>query len=497
VRRLMPSAALAALLTLAALAGATAHPPDAQGWANGRAPWSELQPVFIPSNTAFLTDRAAAAWNTMRLCAVRDGVDLYPSASSWQPAATAYRTYAAQLVLWRRYKAGTGALAAVPGTSNHGLGKAVDLGLPRMRTWIDAHGREYGWRKLEAFGEWWHVGPWQPGFKRPDPGTSLRFPNLRRGSGGRCQAPAVREVQRRLGVARDGDYGPRTVAAVRTFQREHKMRRTGRVESKDWLRIRKASRGLENGHDPRTVADNLPGQSAPAAGQDVRAVQGLLNSRLVELGRPEWRIKVDGKTDARFTQAVKRFQRLRHLKATGRVDDATYAALLKKVRKDEPRLAVSPEGTNLIADFEGLRLCSYRDVVGVWTVGYGHTAAAGAPRPRAGLCLPSKAEAVALLHRDLDRYSKGVAKLVRSPTSSREYNAMLSLSYNVGTGAFGSSTLLRLHNGRHYAGAAAQFKRWNRAGGRPLAGLTRRRGVECALYVRGSTRAVQQRRPCR
>jgi hypothetical protein len=177
-------------------------------------------PIEIPgSNIAYLSKGGAvAAWNTMRLCAVRDGVDLYPGASSWRPAATAYRSFAEQQVLYARYRAGTGNLAAYPGTSNHGLGLAIDLATPRMRTWIDHHGRPFGWSKAwsDAQSEWWHL-KWRAGVwhQRPNPGTSIRFPNLRRGSGGACQAQAVKEVQRRLGLAQDGEYGKATRRAVR------------------------------------------------------------------------------------------------------------------------------------------------------------------------------------------------------------------------------------------------------------------------------------------
>jgi hypothetical protein len=78
------------------------------------------------------------------------------------------------------------------------------------------HGGEFGWSHAEGqrVGEWWHyiyVG----GFHRPDPGTSLRFPNLKLGSGGLCQSFAVKEVQRRLGLSEDGEYGKKHRRAVK------------------------------------------------------------------------------------------------------------------------------------------------------------------------------------------------------------------------------------------------------------------------------------------
>jgi lysozyme len=155
------------------------------------------------------------------------------------------------------------------------------------------------------------------------------------------------------------------------------------------------------------------------------------------------------------------------------------------------QLAVSIEGTNLVADFEGERLCPYRDVVGVWTIGYGHTAGVG-PHSK---CL-SHAEAIATLHRDLDVFSKAVVKLAPKDATVRQFNAVTSLAFNVGAGAVAQSTLVREWRANHDAAAAAQFKRWNRAGGRELLGLTRRRRVECELFVRGSSKAVRRSRPC-
>jgi D-alanyl-D-alanine carboxypeptidase len=92
-----------------------------------------------------------------------------------------YRSYAMQVYYWNLYVSGRGNLAARPGTSNHGWGKAVDLAEPWMRTWINRHGARYGWRKIEAASEWWHVN-YVGGFKPP--ANPLRFlgPKQRRAS---------------------------------------------------------------------------------------------------------------------------------------------------------------------------------------------------------------------------------------------------------------------------------------------------------------------------
>ena len=125
---------------------------------NGRLPASALSP--IPGGQ--LSNAAAAAWNAG------------PAKAGCRPLGpnSSYRTYAKQVYYWNLYTSGQGNLAARPGTSNHGWGNAVDLAAPSMRTWIDRHGARYGWRKVEAMSEWWHVN-YVGGYK-PAP-SPLRF----------------------------------------------------------------------------------------------------------------------------------------------------------------------------------------------------------------------------------------------------------------------------------------------------------------------------------
>lgn len=501
--------ALLAAMLLAVPAGA---------FTNGHAdPAKDLSRVFIPpnappgyvdNNTAYLSPPAAASMNTMRLCAVRDGVDLYPGPSHSSPAATAYRPGFLQLRFWRLFLSGKGPPAArvIPDghggwifTSNHGLGNADDLALVAMWTWTLKHGGEFGWSHAEGarVGEGWHYTFIWRSYPRPDPGTSLRYPNLMKGSGGRCQARAVVEVQHRLGLPEDGEYGKKTVRAVKRFQGGHHLKKTGRVTSDTWLKLRKVGRDLGPGRDPRTVGNTLPGQTAPMAGADVVTIQGLLNSRFKELGRPQYRIKVDGLTGPGFTLAVKRFQILAnragaHLKVSGLVDDATYAQLLKRRASPAPQLLVTIEGANLVADFEGRRLCPYLDrlaIPNVWTIGYGHTSNAGPPTVGPNTpCLTNKSSR-ALLHKDLNHFAVGVTALMvkhHVQLTVRQFNAIVSFAYNVGLGALEQSQLLRELVAKHYRAAADQLLRWTRAGGRVLAGLVRRRQTERLLFLRGT-----------
>jgi len=144
-------------------------------------------------------------------------------------------------------------------------------------------------------------------------------------------------------------------------------------------------------------------------------------------------------------------------------------------------MRTSAAGQALIARFEGLRLDAYRDAVGVWTIGYGHTAAAGAPRPAAGMRITA-AEADAILARDLARFEAAVDRLVTVALGQTEFDALVSFAFNLGEGNLAASTLLRRLNAGDRAGAAAEFARWNKAGGKVLAGLTRRRAEEAALF---------------
>lgn len=134
-------------------------------------------------------------------------------------------------------------------------------------------------------------------------------------------------------------------------------------------------------------------------------------------------------------------------------------------------------GLALIKQFEGLRLTAYQDMVGVWTIGYGHTGPEVAP----GLAI-TQDQADQLLSGDLARFEAGVSRLASVPLNANQFSALVSFSYNLGLGSLQSSTLLKLLNQGDYAGAAAQFPRWDRAGGQEVAGLLTRRLAEQALF---------------
>lgn len=144
-------------------------------------------------------------------------------------------------------------------------------------------------------------------------------------------------------------------------------------------------------------------------------------------------------------------------------------------------MQMSAKGRAALSNFEGCVLRAYQDSVGIWTIGVGHTAAAGPPVPRAGMTI-SAAEADAILTGDLRRFEVGVERLARVPLTQGQFDALVSFAFNVGLGALENSTLLRKLNAGDYAAAALEFMRWDKAGGRRLAGLTRRRAAEAAMF---------------
>jgi len=142
-----------------------------------------------------------------------------------------------------------------------------------------------------------------------------------------------------------------------------------------------------------------------------------------------------------------------------------------------PARKIGAAGLAIIRKYEGLRLTAYLCPANVWTIGYGSTG----PHVKPGLTITAT-QADALLQTDLDRFEAAVS--LGAPKSSQaQFDAMVSLAFNIGTGAFLGSTLLRKHNAGDHAGARAEFARWNKAGGKVLAGLSNRRAAEAALYA--------------
>lgn len=96
----------------------------------------------------------------------------------------------------------------------------------------------------------------------------------------------------------------------------------------------------------------------------------------------------------------------------------------------------------------------------------------------------TKAQSDALLVADLARFEKAVAAAIKVPLTQNQFDALVSLAFNIGAGAFAKSTLVRVLNGGHYDRVAAQLARWNKVDGLPNKGLTARRAREAALFVK-------------
>lgn len=132
----------------------------------------------------------------------------------------------------------------------------------------------------------------------------------------------------------------------------------------------------------------------------------------------------------------------------------------------------SEDGLELIRRFEGLRLRAYQDSVGVWTIGYGHTAHVA----KGMEC--SEQQALDWLREDVRTAERCVSSCVTAELTQGEFDALVSWTYNLGCGNLRNSTLLRKLNACDYDGAAAEFERWTKAGGVELAGLVARREAE-------------------
>lgn len=141
---------------------------------------------------------------------------------------------------------------------------------------------------------------------------------------------------------------------------------------------------------------------------------------------------------------------------------------------------INQEGLELIKVFEGCELKAYRDAVGVLTIGYGSTGG----HVKAGMTI-TRVEAEQLLREDLQRFEVGVdQRLGDIEVTDNQFSAMVSLAFNIGLANFGGSSVLRRILAGNVQGAADAFLMWNKAGGKELKGLTRRRAAERELFLK-------------
>jgi len=154
----------------------------------------------------------------------------------------------------------------------------------------------------------------------------------------------------------------------------------------------------------------------------------------------------------------------------------------EKMERGENNMQISEEGLSLIKKFEGCPVdqdgnCyAYQDVVGVWTIGFGRT-----KDVKEGDKM-TKEEAIYLLQEEMMEYEGYINDLVEVPLEQNQFDALVSWVYNLGSGNLQSSTMLRVLNEGKYEEVPAQIRRWNKAGGKVLEGLTRRRLAESLLF---------------
>lgn len=148
-------------------------------------------------------------------------------------------------------------------------------------------------------------------------------------------------------------------------------------------------------------------------------------------------------------------------------------------------MKISELGLDLIKHYEGLRLRAYQCTAGVWTIGYGHT------QDVQPYDVIDERQANIFLRQDVAVSENEVKRLVNVPLIQHQFDALVSLSFNIGNGNFKSSTLLEKLNAGDYTSAAAEFPRWVYAAGKRLSGLVGRREAEKKLFLNATFSTCQ------
>ena len=133
-------------------------------------------------------------------------------------------------------------------------------------------------------------------------------------------------------------------------------------------------------------------------------------------------------------------------------------------------------GTKILKFFEGCKLTAYQDSVGVWTIGYGHTKGV-----KPGMTITQE-EAEQMLENELAEYEGYIEKYVTVPLTQNQFDALVVWVYNLGPTNLRRSTLLKELNSGNYTAAGKEITKWNKAGGKVLTGLVKRREAEAELF---------------
>jgi lysozyme len=152
-------------------------------------------------------------------------------------------------------------------------------------------------------------------------------------------------------------------------------------------------------------------------------------------------------------------------------------------------MKTSQAGIELIKKFEGKRLKAYPDPATggePWTIGYGTTSSAGVGKVKKGMTI-TEAQAESMLVRSLTAYELSVTHALKTKPTQHQFDALVSFAYNVGPLNMSRSSVVKYMNAGMMEKAAGAFLLWNRAQGRVMAGLTRRRAAERELFLKPDT----------
>ena len=213
-----------------------------------------------------------------------------------------------------------------------------------------------------------------------------------------------------------------------------------------------------------------------STGNQVKDLQELLS------------LTTDGVFGIDTLKSVKAFQSINGLISDGVVGSKTWDVLLKRNipkidTQDKQKYSLSDNGMKLLEQFEGLRLEAYLDSASIYTIGYGTIKYPDGRKVKKGDKI-TKGKAKEYKLHDLKEFESTVSTSVKVPLTQNQYDALVSLSYNIGSGAFKNSTLLKKLNSGDYKGAAEQFLVWINSGGKKVQGLVNRREAERSLFLK-------------
>ena len=148
-------------------------------------------------------------------------------------------------------------------------------------------------------------------------------------------------------------------------------------------------------------------------------------------------------------------------------------------------MQMSQEGVNaLVKKFEGCKLKAYRCPAHILTIGYGHTSAAGLPAVIENMTI-TQAQADEILRQDLVKFEKSIEELLKQPVTQNQFDVLVDFAYNAGVGNLKISGILRKTNAAKFDDVPAELMKWNKGGGKVLAGLVHRRQDEGAWWSNG------------